>query len=739
MNGIIGRSWSTALLLVAAVVVGRGQFSNTGQVDSPDNYSSEPQGQYEVEIDTSDIYYFFADNPGEEYTFADSLLGNYFNQQDPIRRRDLDYANLGILGSAARPIVYQPLYRMGFDLGMHQFDIYQTLATELPFYRIEKAYTDVGYYQTGEQADAAITAQFSRDFADGLNFSIDYNRISQAGTRNQFPNQRVRNTALAGGLWYHSPSGKYDGFFSVAWNTIEQQDNGGVLIEPGETDEGLESPSSAVVFLPEAQTRYARRGIAYTQYFTFGKGFEEGLEDEPPRLRRDPFAMPGQRPEADSLGMEPIRDSLRIIPDTLNQAATPDSLSQTADSLNVRARRDSLPAGLQINSRQAAPPAAPPPDPDRRRYTLAHRIHLQTNRYKFFDPNPDGDPLSEAYYGPFLVDDRGVRFYTQYQQVENSFRLRTYKPRVGEEEGAKRQRDLFEAGINHRLTWIDMEIADSVVNNLFLFGRLNFSPSERLRINTYGHFGLFDQAGDYRVFGELFFSVGKIGQLSGSVNNQLYAPNLIQERYIGTHTEIWANDFQKTLETNLTATYSLPQWNFSVTGAYHLLNNYIYYDTLGVARQTGTPISIVQLIVQKDFHLGPIHLDNLVTLQQSSEDFIRLPDFYTKHSLYYEGYWFRVLNVRFGADLRMAATYYPYTYHPAVGQFILQDRQEIQLYPSVDAFFSLRVTKFRAFAKFENLTRVVIPHTERLFYLNARYPLQTGSGFRLGIRWRFAG
>ena len=42
---------------------------------------------------------------------------------------------------------------------------------------------------------------------------------------------------------------------------------------------------------------------------------------------------------------------------------------------------------------------------------------------------------------------------------------------------------------------------------------------------------------------------------------------------------------------------------------YHLLNNYVYFDTLGVlAQQTGIPISIAQLIIQKDFRVGSFHL-----------------------------------------------------------------------------------------------------------------------------------
>jgi len=674
-----------------------GQFT-PGGVDFPDNYSADPQQEdFEAIPDTADIFYFFADNPQEEFSFADSLLGDHFQQLDPARQRDLDYANLGNVGSAYRPIVYEPVYRKGFDMGLHQFDLYQVLAPRLPFYRIDRAFTNLAYYQRAEQGDSYFTGQFSRNFSDGFNFSIDYRRINMLGTRNQFPNQRTRNTAVATGLWYHSPGGRYDGFLSASWNTIEQEDNGGIRVTP-EANDGISTPASAQVFLNEARTRHRHNGFSYTHYYTFGKATAP-LPAAPPVRRRPPGLGPG---------------------------AVADSLQQV-DSLR-RPLADTM----------AAPPSSAGPRPlvNRRRFTLAHNLFFRNNSYKFHDADVDSEAAAD-YYGDFLVDARGIRFYAEERMLENTFRLRTYKLGATGGKGARRQRDLLEVGVMNRLTWLDLEAADSTVNNLFLQGRLHFQPGDRLRIRTYGHFGLLENAGDYRVFGELFFGLGKFGELSATVNNQLYEPNLIQSRFFVSQRDVWGHDFRKTLETNISATYALPQWRLEVTGAYHLLNNYIYFDSLAMPQQTGVPISLLQLIVKKDITIGKIHLDNAVAFQTSSEDFIRVPEIFSKHSLYYQGFWFRVLHVRFGFDLRMNTAYQPYYYHPLVGQFILQDRQTTEFYPAIDAFLSLRVTRFRAFFKWENMTNLFIDESENLYYLNAFYPMQTGPGFRFGIKWRF--
>ena len=620
---------------------------NTGPPDDVggDFRPTEPQDQGEFAPDTSKIYYFFVDAPQQEIPFSDSTLLN-FQQYDPVRQRRLDYGHLGILGSAHRPIVFEAAERRGFEVGQNQFDLYQTTGRQLPYYRIERPFTNLSYHALGEQADSYFTAQFSRNFADGINYTIDYKRISMLGDLNQYPNQNARNTALATGLWYHSANGRYDGFFSFAANTIEQEDNGGLTEEPITGGE-FGSPSSADIFLENGQTRNTHRELMYTHYYRFGGG-----------------------------------------QDTLGDF--------------------------------------------RRAFTLSHQAGYNSSKYKFFDRSP---PADSSYYGLFEVDPRGIRHFVAHQKIENSFRLSTYKLSAGGQ-AARKPRDLFEVGLTHTFHALNQEPRDTVLQNLFLTGRWQFNPGRALDLTVDGHFGLLDNAGDYRISGELTLDFGQIGRLEGKVINQLYSPTLLQHRFYVDQQQIWDNDFSKTLSSTVSAAYALPQLRFKATGAYHLLNNYIYWDTLGVPRQTGTPVSVLQLIVEQDFRVGNFHLDNTMALQESTEAFLPLPAVFGKHSLYYQGFWFRVLNVRVGADLRYQTAFFAPYYLPLTGQFILQDKQEVDFYPALDAFFSMRVTKFRAFVKYENLNRLINPEGP-LFYQTAFYPFNEG-GLFLGIKWRLS-
>ncbi len=612
----------------------------------PGGGSASQPGDYFTQ-DTSEIIYFFADKPSQEFVFSDSTLGRYVVQYDPIRRRAWDYVHLGHLGSAHQPVVFSPLPRSGFDLGFHQYDLYITDVRELPFYRITRPFTNLAYSQVSEQSNGFVEAQFSRNFADGINLSIDYKRINQLGTQTKYQRQDVQNTALAFGLWFEGPSQKYKGMLAFASNTIRQEDNGGIESAPQEVT-GFRSPTSAQVFLQQAETRHALRELMYTHY----------------------------------LNLRSAQDSARSV---------------------------------------------------RRSYSVGHQISYASNSYKYFDIS---NRLSSFVYKSLLGDPRGFRHALSYEKLENSIRLKSFKLAPGKEEReARSQRDLLEVGITHSLYSIDQEAADSTINTLFLNGKLNLALKDRLQLNAEAHLGVLDHVGDFRLTGELLLNFEGLGALELRATNQLSTPTLLQTRFFINQQQSWNNNFSKTLSTTLEATYIQPRIGLKATGRYHLLNNFIFRDTLGFPQQSGIPISVLQLILEENIKVGSFHLDNTLIFQSSSEDEIRLPAIFAKHSLYYQSVWFNFLNIRLGADLRWQTDYRGNYYHPLFGQYILQDREEVALYPSADVYATFRVTKFKAFFKVENVTQSIIP--ERLFYLNAYYPHSIASGFRVGFQWRF--
>lgn len=275
--------WTLLFTILACTCV-RAQVldpSDTGRPDPDDpDYdaasarSGGPQDQREIQPDTFGIFLYQPDNPNRELAFRDSLL-NGFQKFEPDRAADFDYATLGQIGSAAYPLRYEPIKRQGLEIGFRQYDLYRTDADDLYFYRLERPFTYLRYLRGSEQNDGRLEARFSRNFADGVNLLLDYDRIFQLGQDDQYPRSAVRNTKVATGLALRPPGSRYSGYFSFIANTFEDQQNGGIVEElPAGDGEGINDITNLTPFLGETVLRHEYREVAATQYLQFGAALD---------------------------------------------------------------------------------------------------------------------------------------------------------------------------------------------------------------------------------------------------------------------------------------------------------------------------------------------------------------------------------------------------------------------------------------------------------------------------------
>jgi len=619
------------------------QFPSLQTTPAQDSVDAEQDSLLRVPdlgLDTINFHYFYPHNPEEEYPYIDTFLNN-FQDYHPARQADFDYANTVNLGSSNNPLFYQPRFHQGLEVGFHQYDLYNIDLKTFPYYRLRKSFTNLMFTQGSQQQDTYFKAQFSRNFANRINLSIDYKRINHLG---KFTNQKAEDTALGIGLWYRSPNNRYEGFLTYISNAIFMQDNGGVDLD-AVNDANLEEPFSVPFNIEDgdAMTDQTSRGVSYQHHYR----------------------------------LNPDRDSV------------------------IR----------------------------KRAFAFSHLINFHIDKYKFSDVTPDSN-----YYEALQIDNRGLRYFIRDRVLENTFTLNTYKLQNNNGSRSKKQRDFFEVGLHHELHDLRLEPIDTFVQNLYLNGRWNFSPGERLRLNTYAHLGLAGNAGDYRLSGDLFFDFKKVGQLKLKVINQLFAPSLVQYRFYVAQEESWNRDFNKTFETSLALTYALPKQRFEVSGQYHLLTNYIYFDSLAQPQQIGAAMNVGQLILKKDFHLWKFHLKNTFILQEVSQSELRLPTFYSSHSLYYQGKIFkRVLDVQLGFDFHFNNPYSGDTYQPLIGQFHNQNDIRIETYPDIDVFLNFKVNWFRFFLKMENAYNFF---SKDFYYQTAGYPMPFHT-LRFGVSWQF--
>lgn len=368
----------------------------------------------------------------------------------------------------------------------------------------------------------------------------------------------------------------------------------------------------------------------------------------------------------------------------------------------------------------------------RRGFLASHHFLFIPGEYKFADDNPASDSI---YYGDLQVDNRGLRMALRYSSLENTIKLLTRKGEDGDsEQEVKRQRDLLEVGLTHRATFLRQEPESvSTINNLFLTGRWHFAPGEYLNFRSFAQLGLWDNAGDYRLEGKLDFDFQSVGELSLAAISQAYTPSLLQRKIYVSKQLVWDENFDKIFETSLMVNYSLPAINISLSGQYHLLGNWVYYDVNGFPQQEGDIVNVVQFIAEHRLKFWRFQLDNQIILQEVSGEALRLPRLYTKHSLFFNSKIFRgILDFQLGVDLRLNDSYLANTYQPLTGQFIQQDDLEVPFYPVGDAFANFKVKRLRVFVKYENITS---NFTNNFFYQTAFYP-NSYQYFRMGVSWQ---
>ncbi len=278
------------LFLLSACTCVRAQVLDPGDTGRPQPGDTDydpavdrragPQDQRVIAADTFGVFLYAVENPNRERAFRDSLLDG-FQRFEPDRAVDFDYATLGQIGSAAHPLRYLPVHRRGLEVGFRQFDLYQTTGENLDFYRLERPFTYLDYVRGSEQQDGRLRVKFSRNFADGVNLLLDYDKLTQEGNQDQYQQATVRNTNLATGVSVRPSGSRYSGFFSYAANTYDQRQNGGV-IDPLDTEDGeIDNPQNAAVFLNDTRLRHAYRQLMATQYLQFG-----GTTDTTGRERR---------------------------------------------------------------------------------------------------------------------------------------------------------------------------------------------------------------------------------------------------------------------------------------------------------------------------------------------------------------------------------------------------------------------------------------------------------------------
>ena len=196
----------------------------------------------------------------------------------------------------------------------------------------------------------------------------------------------------------------------------------------------------------------------------------------------------------------------------------------------------------------------------------------------------------------------------------------------------------------------------------------------------------------------------------------------------------WENNFKAIENTFFNANI-----NYKKAGnlffQYNIINNYVFFDSLALPNQINASTSLIQIKYFNIFKWKALRFapEVLFQLDASKEQYLGLPKYFAKTSLYFEQRIFKKhLWFQIGTDVFWINSYRPYTYMAATNQFFYQTKFNTGNLPVADVFIAFKISTVQAFVRLEQLSTII---TEPYFY--SPYYAMPGFTFKLGLNWMF--
>ena len=620
---------------------------------------------------------------------------NYWFNDYVFMREDVNASYLGISGSAVQ--LYDAFKRDAREgVSFYQpYEIYSFSPSSLPMYNTKTPYTELAYWGTlfadTQREESNLHILTTQNIFPELNFMLEYDR---AGANGMLENEAVDNRSLIAAGNYMGK--RYLAHGGYIYNKVARNENGGIIDSFWIRDTTVGS-REIDVRLSDASTLIKKNTVFLDQTLRIPFSFIKDLAARKGRAEPAP---------ADTLPA----------PELLDEETDPEAVPH--DTLD----RDVTTAFIGHSSE----------------YSVYRKI------YK--DNIPASDADARSFYGD--------RFYLNPLQSADSLRVMKWENKVFLKLQPWSEDAIVSsvtAGIGDRLlsyymagprTYLERP-SNTVWNSAYLYGGAGGNYREYARWSASGYYTfLGEQMNDTGLRADAnlrFYPFRRYRKSPLDVDvhfeTTLREPEFYEQHYYSNHFK-WENDFGKVSTTRLEGTLRIPHWGLEVNGGYSLLSNNIYYDTLGVVRQNGQPMSVAKLSVTKHFRLWKFHFDNRALLQVSSnEEVMPLPLAALNLKWYMQLDIRKVLAMQLGVNGTYTTRWYAPAWNPAVGQFHNQHLEKFGDCPYFDVFVNMQWKRACIFVKLVN-AGMGWP-MESADYFSAAGYIRPQRSLKLGVYWPF--
>ena len=277
-------------------------------------------------------------------------------------------------------------------------------------------------------------------------------------------------------------------------------------------------------------------------------------------------------------------------------------------------------------------------------------------------------------------------------------------------------------------------------NNTYIGGALYKNRGKYIHYGFDGNVCLVGyKLGEFQVNGHMDagFRLGKDSMtIAAKAFFRNETPDYYLQHYRSNHYQ-WENTFQKTLRLHVSGEVAYPtQWvKPKLNVSFENITKHIYFDTDGLPKQMDGNIQVLAADLQLNITTPWINLDNHVIYQHASSDKLPLPALTLYHNLYYHGCWFKALDAQIGVDMRFFTKYYAPILNPALGQFCVQNQEQVGNYPVMNVYanFYVRSLRLKLFAQYQHFNASFMG---KQYFEMPGYPMAPDM-FRAGLAWHF--
>lgn len=375
--------------------------------------------------------------------------------------------------------------------------------------------------------------------------------------------------------------------------------------------------------------------------------------------------------------------------------------------------------------------------------SIGHSFEYETKYYQFLETSNDtlfGDAILSE------IDDKAIlkAFY-------NEANIQFYNKTLGKLVG----------GVN-------MYNYDYYFNSVFIEEDSTVIPNRLngTEIGLVGDYekriGGFDFKADlrYNLSGELAgnvfnasasYSLNKNNKIKFSLHTSTRLPNfnylLYQSEYLNYN---WDNSkvFEKERASSLKGELFSKTWG-NLMVKYSNLDNYTYFAPVSDEEiadgmdnafikplQEGNTVSHLKVKYQKEFKVGMFALNNTVMYQNVTQDsqVLNVPQLVTRNTLYFSSDVFKkAMYLQTGVTFKYFTAYNMNGYNPVLGEFYVQNKEELGGYPLLDFFINARIQQTRIYLKAEHFNSSFSGYD---YYAAPNYPYRDFV-IRFGLVWNF--